>query len=147
MATQRLSLARAALLLLLARGAVADEVDPIRKVVADQVAAWNRHDLPGFMGGYWRSPELTFYAGGTVTKGWDATLARYRKRYQEGGAEMGTLELTIDDAVPLAPGSALLRGRWHLRFSTGKEARGLTTLLFRKLPEGWKIVHDHSSSE
>jgi beta-aspartyl-peptidase (threonine type) len=138
-------IARIALVLLLAGSAFADEGEPLRKVVAEQVVAWNRHDLDGFMRGYWRSPELTFYGGSTVTKGWDATLLRYRKKYQEGGAEMGTLELTIEDARLLGHDDGVVRGRWHLKFSTGKEAGGLTTLLFRRFPDGWKIVHDHSS--
>ena len=29
----------------------------------------------------------------------------------------------------------------------GKTPRGLFTVVLRKLPEGWRIVHDHSSSE
>ena len=133
--------------LLLAGSAAADESDAVRKVVTDQVTAWNHKDLPGFMAGYWKSPELTFYAGGTATKGWDATLARYRKRYQDNGGEMGTLALTVDDVTQLAPGVALVRARFHLRFSGGKETSGLSSLLLRKLPEGWRIVHDHTSLE
>src|SRR5438445_5117879 len=53
----------------------------IRGVLDAQVAAWNRGDLAGFMQGYWRSHELTFYSGGTVSTGWDAALARYQHRY------------------------------------------------------------------
>jgi ketosteroid isomerase-like protein len=29
----------------------------------------------------------------------------------------------------------------------GKTPHGLFTLLFRKFPDGWKIVHDHTSAE
>ena len=53
----------------------------VRQVLDLQVAAWNRGDLEGYMAGYWKSEQLTFFSGGTVTRGWDATLARYRKRY------------------------------------------------------------------
>jgi hypothetical protein len=28
----------------------------------------------------------------------------------------------------------------------GKESTGMTSVTFLKLPEGWRIVHDHSSS-
>jgi hypothetical protein len=34
----------------------------IRKVIEDQQAAWNRQDLDGFMAGYWKSAELTFFS-------------------------------------------------------------------------------------
>src|SRR6516162_2267178 len=61
----------------------------IRKVLEDQAAAWNKGDLEGFMAGYLKSDELTFFSGGKVTKGWQATLDNYRKRYQGDGKEMG----------------------------------------------------------
>jgi beta-aspartyl-peptidase (threonine type) len=44
----------------------------------------------------------------------------------------------------LSPKSAFVRGRWQL--VTDKEKLGgLFTLIFKKLPEGWRIVHDHTS--
>jgi beta-aspartyl-peptidase (threonine type) len=120
--------------------------DEIRKVLDEQVRAWNRKDLDGYMAGYWKSPELTFYGGGTVTKGWQETLERYRARYQGDGKEMGTLDFQELAIELLGPRAALVRGRWHLVMSGGKELRGLFTVVMRKL-DGWKIVHDHSSVE
>jgi len=46
-------------------------VSQIEAVLHAQVMAWNRGDLEAFMKGYWRSPELSFYSGGTKTNGWD----------------------------------------------------------------------------
>src|SRR5882724_5659241 len=66
--------------------------EDIRHLLAGQVDAWNKGDLEGFMAGYWRSPELTFFSGGTVTHGWDPTLERYRLRYKGEGKEMGKLD-------------------------------------------------------
>ena len=54
----------------------------IRKVLDDQVTAWNQGDLPGFMKGYWQSPDLSFFSGNNKTVGWQATLERYRQKYQ-----------------------------------------------------------------
>ena len=45
------------------------EQDAIRQVLLDQQAAWNRGDLKAFMNGYWHSPDLTFFAGGTEKRG------------------------------------------------------------------------------
>lgn len=118
----------------------------VRSVVEHQMEAWNRHDLEGFMAGYWNSPELTFFSGGTVTKGWQPTLERYQKTYQSGGHEMGKLEFADLQIVSLGPNSAFVRGRWHLTMSDGKEPHGLFTLVFRKFPEGWRIIHDHTSA-
>ena len=118
----------------------------IQQVLQQQQAAWNRHDLEAFMSGYWNSPELTFF-GTTKASGWQATLDRYRKTYQGEGRDMGQLQfsdLKIDD---LAADAALVRGSWKLTRSDGKTPHGLFTLVFRRFPEGWKIVHDHSSAE
>jgi uncharacterized protein (TIGR02246 family) len=117
----------------------------IRQVLDAQVAAWNRGDLVAFMDGYWRSPELTFFSGGTTTKGWQATLDRYRQRYQSEGKEMGKLSFRDLDVQVLGPDGAVVRGRFELVTSKDKPT-GLFTLVFRKLPEGWRIVHDHTSS-
>jgi ketosteroid isomerase-like protein len=117
----------------------------IRGVLGRQVEAWNRRDLEGFMQGYWHSPELTFYSGGTTVSGWETTLARYRNRYQGEGHEMGQLDFLDLKIELLGPSAAFVRGRFHLKMSSG-ESGGLFTLTFRKFPDGWKIIHDHTST-
>jgi beta-aspartyl-peptidase (threonine type) len=117
----------------------------IRKVIEDQQAAWNRHDLQVFMAGYWNSPELTFFSGGNESKGWQAALDRYQKKYHGAGQEMGKLEFANLRIEMLGPEAAFVRGEFHLTMSDGKTPHGLFTLVFRKFPEGWKIIHDHSA--
>ena len=120
-------------------------VREIREVLDRQVQAWNRQDLEGFMKGYWRSPELTFYSGGTTVSGWEQTLERYRNRYQKGGNEMGKLQFIDLNIQILGPSAAFVRGRFHLQMSSA-ESSGLFTLTFKKLSDGWKIIHDHTST-
>jgi beta-aspartyl-peptidase (threonine type) len=117
----------------------------IQKVLDDQDAAWNKGDLEGFMAGYWKSDELTFFSGKDVIKGWNATLERYKKRYQSEGKEMGKVAFSEINIDVLGPESAVVRGRFKL--VTSKEtAQGLFTLIFKKTADGWKIVHDHTSA-
>ena len=116
-------------------------------VLAAQVEAWNRGDLEGYMAGYWRSPDLVFFSNGQETRGWQATLDRYRARYQGAGKQMGKLDFPAMDVVTLGPDAALARGRWRLKMPDGKELTGMTTVVLRKRPEGWRIVHDHSSAD
>jgi len=118
----------------------------VRQLLETQQAAWNRHDLEGFMSGYWNSPGLTFFSGGKITSGWQSTLERYRRTYQNEGREMGTLEFSDLNIEILGPEAAFVRGAWHLTMSDGKAPHGLFTLMVRKLPEGWRIVHDHTSA-
>ncbi len=117
----------------------------IRAVLDRQVQAWNRRDLEGFMQGYWHSPDLTFYSGGTVVSGWESTLDRYRKRYQSEGNEMGKLDFSDLKIELLGPSAALVRGRFHLKM-TSSEPAGIFTLTFRRFAGGWKIIHDHTST-
>ena len=119
----------------------------IRKVMEEQQAAWNRHDLEGFMAGYWNSPELTFFSGAHESMGWQAALDRYKKNYQGAGHDMGRLEFANLRIEMLGAEAAFVRGEFHLTMSNGKTPHGLFTLVFRKFPEGWKIVHDHSAGE
>jgi len=131
------------------RRAHADEPDDakkaIRKVLDDQVVAWNKGDLPGFMEGYWQSKDLRFYSGKDVTSGWQATLDRYRKRYQGEGKKMGQLSFGDVEVELLGAEHALVRGRWQVVLPD-QTVSGLFTLICKKLAPGWRIVHDHTSS-
>ena len=92
-----------------------------------------------------KSPNLTFTSGNNKTKGWDATLERYKKRYQGEGKEMGKLTFSDVSVQMLGRDSAYVRGRWELVRSKDKP-KGLFTLIVRKFPDGWRIVHDHTSN-
>jgi beta-aspartyl-peptidase (threonine type) len=117
----------------------------IKQVLDDQVAAWNKGDLKGFMVGYWNSPELTFFSGKDKQRGWEATYERYRKRYQAEGREMGKLSFNELQIEMLGSEGAFVRGKFNL--VTSKETfTGLFTLIFKKLPDGWRIIHDHTSA-
>ena len=129
-----------------ALAAPADASAPVRALLDAQVVAWNRGDLESFMAGYWRSPELVFCSGATVSKGWDATLERYRKRYQAEGREMGTLRFESLEIQPLGPDAAFARGEYWLRMSDGQQPHGRFTLVLRRLSGAWRIVHDHTSA-
>lgn len=119
--------------------------DQIRTVLSDQVAAWNRGDLDGFMAGYWNSDELVFCSGGTITKGWKSTLDRYRKRYQAEGKEMGRLTFADIHLEQLTNETALVRGRWLLAMNA-TNPNGLFTLKMVRFADGWRAVYDHTSA-
>ena len=118
----------------------------VERVLRTQQDAWNRHDLEAFMAGYWNSPELTFFSGAKEKDGWQATIDRYRETYASPGHEMGKLEFSNLRIEMLGADSAFVRGAWLLTMSDGKTPHGLFTLVFRKFPEGWRIVHDHTSA-
>jgi uncharacterized protein (TIGR02246 family) len=120
----------------------------IERVLRMQQDAWNHHDLEAFMAGYWNSPDLTFFSGIKESKGWQATLDRYRATYASPGREMGKLDFSDLRIEVLGADAAFVRGVWHLTLTTpdGKTPHGRFTLIFRKFPDGWKIIHDHTSA-
>jgi beta-aspartyl-peptidase (threonine type) len=126
-------------------GAAADD-GPLA-VLRAQESAWNTGDVEAFVrAGYWRSDALTFFSGGDVTRGFDATLARYTQRYASEGAEMGRLAFGELETVWRGPDAALVRGTWQLDFAARDDVGGLFTLFLRRFDEGWRIVHDHTSA-
>lgn len=124
-----------------------DAVAEVRTVLDRQVDAWNHGDLDGFLDGYWKSPKVVFQSGGNRFDGWEAMRERYRRRYQAEGRAMGRLTFSKLDIEPLGPEAVLARGRWDLDMPGGSKPGGLFTVIFRKFPEGWKIVHDHTSAD
>ena len=95
------------------------------------------------MQGYWNSPELTFAGSSGITRGWQPVLARYRTNYPDQQA-MGHLDFSELEVHALGKDAALVVGRWHLQRSSD-ELGGIFTLIFQRFPEGWRIIHDHTS--
>jgi ketosteroid isomerase-like protein len=124
----------------------AADVAAIRALLDSQKDDWNKKDLDAFCAGYWNSPKLVFQSGGDRSDGWEAMRDRYRKNYQGEGKEMGTLAFSNVEVEPLSADSAFVRGRWELTKSDGSHPSGLYTLILKRFPEGWRIVHDHTSA-
>lgn len=127
-------------------GADARESDraAISKILKEQQSAWNRGEVDAFLEGYWHSPELTFSGSGGIARGWDAVLARYKKSYPDRAA-MGQLDFSELDFRFLGPDAALVLGRWHLVREKGAIG-GVFSLVWQRFPEGWRIIHDHTSA-
>jgi beta-aspartyl-peptidase (threonine type) len=119
----------------------------VRAVLNHQMEAWNRGDLENYMAvGYWNSPQLTFIGGATEIRGYQGALDRYRKAYKSPGKEMGHLDFPEMRVVMLGQDAAIATGKFHLRMSDGREPSGRFTVILKKFPEGWRIIHDHSCS-
>jgi uncharacterized protein (TIGR02246 family) len=116
----------------------------VRAVVDAQRDAWNRGDIAGYMDGYARSEDTVFVSGDNVTRGWQTVLDRYQKNY-DSRDKMGTLTFSDLEITAIGNDAAIALGRWHLQRAKD-EPHGRFTLVFRKTKQGWKIVHDHTSS-
>jgi uncharacterized protein (TIGR02246 family) len=125
-------------------GARTADQKAIGAVLQAQQSAWNRADVEAFLEGYWRSPELTFSGSSGVARGWDAVLTRYKKNYPDRAA-MGQLHFSDLEFRFLGPDAALVLGKWYLQREKD-ELSGVFTLVWQHFPDGWKIIHDHTSA-
>ena len=116
----------------------------VRLVLTEQQAAWNRGDIDAFMEGYWKSEDLRFASGGTVTRGWQGTIDRYKRRYQDREA-MGILQFSDLEVEVVGSNAAIVHGGWVLTRAKDKPS-GLFTLVFREFTDGWVIVSDTTTS-
>lgn len=117
--------------------------EQITALMSVQTSAWNKGDIDGFMATYWHSDSLLFIGKNGVTYGWQATLDRYKKTYPDAAA-MGKLDFQLLEFKPLAPGTCLLVGKWHLQRTIG-DLQGHFSLILKKIKGQWKIIADHSS--
>jgi ketosteroid isomerase-like protein len=125
-----------------------DDRAAIRSVLERQVEAWNRGDLAGYMEGYARSPALIFTSGGNVRRGWQNAFDHYQARYATDPKAMGVLRFQIESIDPVGPvggDGAVVLGRWELT-GTAQAGRGVFSLVLERRPEGWRIIHDHTSA-
>lgn len=127
-----------------ATAALSDPASEIRAVLEAQASAWNRGDIDAYMDGYARSDATEFVGGDTITRGWQTVRDHYAEKY-DTREKMGTLTFSEVDVKVLSEDAALVTGRWRLQRSDD-QPHGRFTLVFRKLPEGWRVVHDHTSS-
>jgi uncharacterized protein (TIGR02246 family) len=152
MSLKRIVAAAAAVfgLVLAVRAVTADppaspEEAAIRAVLDAQVESWNKADLDGFMAGYWKNDAMTFISGGDISRGWSAARERYIKRYQaEGKDKMGQLKFEELHVELVGPSAAIVHGKYELVRGERKDW-GRFTLALKKFPEGWRIIHDHTS--
>jgi uncharacterized protein (TIGR02246 family) len=116
----------------------------IQSVLTAQQDAWNRGDIDAFMNGYARSASTVFVSQDEVSRGWETVRDRYRVKYSDR-TKMGTLSFSEIEVTMLSPDAAVVLGRWRLKRASD-QPHGRFTLIFKRLAEGWRIVHDHTSA-
>jgi len=118
--------------------------DQVISVIKKSEQDWNEGSIESFMGSYLRSDSLRFASGGSINYGWQPVLEGYKRRYQDKAA-MGKLTFSELDITVISNDAAIVFGRFTLE-RENDQPTGLFTLLFRKTKDGWRIVHDHTSS-
>uniref|UniRef100_UPI0035CA3A1E YybH family protein n=1 Tax=uncultured Sphingomonas sp. TaxID=158754 RepID=UPI0035CA3A1E len=118
----------------------------VEAAMRDSADGWNAGDLARFMAIYSDAPDTSFVTKTGVIRGKAVMAERYRTKYDFADAgKRGVLSFATLDFRLLDPMHALYIGRYALRATDGSIQSGMTSLVFRKEPGGWRIIADHSS--
>ena len=111
----------------------------------DSAAGWNAGNLERFVAVY--APDATFVTDKGLVRGRAAIADRYRPSFAGGGNKRGKLSFETLGTRSVSPTHMLLWARWTLTptDTAAKVETGMTTLLFERRREGWRIISDHSS--
>jgi ketosteroid isomerase-like protein len=107
----------------------------------------NKADITTYTQMYSRQAGVTSIDDGTILRGWDAIRTQADSMLGREGAykvEVGSIDIT-----PLGVGYILAVAPTTITLQTNQGAvqiRGALTLVLHKTAEGWKIIHDHTSS-
>jgi ketosteroid isomerase-like protein len=131
------------------RSSIASSANPsdeaqIRAVLDMQTAAWNRGDIDTFMTSYWNSNQTEFLGASGIAHGWQAVLDRYHRSYPDRKS-MGTVSFSDLEVHLTCSDAAYVVGKFHL-VREADQPSGVFSLDFRKFPEGWRIVLDHTTA-
>lgn len=122
-----------------------DATAAVRQVLEEQAACWSAGNLECYMQGYWKSDSLLFIGSRGLTYGWQQTLDNYKRSYPDVST-MGKLAFDLKEFRQLSPETLLVVGKWHLQRDAEKgDLEGHFSVIFRKFPEGWRVIADHSS--
>ena len=119
-----------------------DDISAIRNILDQQQKAWSNNDLEGFMQGYWQSEDLTYFSRGKITKGWQTTLANYKRNYPSKN-ETGDLKFEIANITQINTDAYWVMGSYFLTRDAG-DANGTFMIIFKRINGEWKIIGDSS---
>jgi ketosteroid isomerase-like protein len=97
----------------------------------------------GWTSGY--APDAVFVTKDGLVRGKAAIAARYDKGYGTDATKRGALSFQMLGHRQISNVHQMLWARWTLRYPGGRTDTGVTSLLFERRPDGWKIISDHSS--
>ncbi|BDD09609.1 hypothetical protein FUAX_20410 [Fulvitalea axinellae] len=117
----------------------------IQDVMDQQAADWNRGNIKAYMNGYWNSDSLMFIGGSGLTYGWQNTLDNYLRAYPDREA-MGKLKFSELQFRPIDNENCFVVGKWYLT-KNSKDRWGYFSLFWKRMPNGWKIIADHTGEE
>lgn len=118
------------------------DIEQIQQVMNRSAEDWSEGNIEEFMEAYWKSDKLQFIGASGITYGWQQTFENYKMGYPSKD-HTGKLTFEILSVDYLARNLYALIGKYKLERKIG-EAKGIFSLLFKKIDNKWVIISDHS---
>jgi len=115
----------------------------IRAMLEESAAAWNRGDLDGHLAD--NADSITFMTGRGPIVGKDRTAEALRRSFFRDGQPIQALRFEQITVRPLGSRHALVVGRFILSGGGEGDKSGWFSTVWERRPEGWRVIHDHSS--
>ncbi|KHL25039.1 hypothetical protein PK98_10045 [Croceibacterium mercuriale] len=120
-------------------------LDAIETEMDRTAAGWNSGDMALFLSVYSPSRQTSFVTDKGLLRGVPAMEAMYRQAYDfDDAAKRGTLSFERLDFRPLGPSHALYIARYTVAVPGAQPVSGVTSLVWERYAEGWRIIADHS---
>jgi ketosteroid isomerase-like protein len=123
------------------------EVAEVREAIAAMSGAAADLDAEKFMQWYWKSPSLAITFDEQTLRGWDQILTEQRKWWSNKNAGLQFEDERPPELVRQAPG-IVTSIQWMTVKSKehdGNPAKLVITSMWRKQPDGWRIVLAHET--
>lgn len=119
----------------------------MRTAIGDMNKSAESLDADRFMIWYWNSPSLTITFDDETLRGWQPVLDQQRRWWSDKISGIKFTEQRPPEII-MQDASIVTSIQWMTVGSaaeSGKPARLVVTSVWKKLPEGWRIVIAHES--
>jgi len=114
------------------------------KAVFDTTAAgWNRGELPVYLSAYVDSATAMGSTG--LVRGVSGIEGQMRSGFWRTGRPLQNLSYDHLEIRPIGPDQAIATGQFILSGAGRPNRTGWFTTIWVRTPQGWRMVHDHSS--
>lgn len=114
-------------------------------LIANQLEAWNRGDLPEALATYCPSADITWVSNAGISHGYEQFARGMREQFGGGPARMGKLDIKIVDVRQFGDGSNLIVVRWSITRGGSRLMGGLSSQLWADCDGRMRVVFEHAS--
>ncbi|MDP9203207.1 MAG: nuclear transport factor 2 family protein [Gemmatimonadota bacterium] len=121
----------------------ASDAAAIKATLDTTAAGWNRGELPVYLSAYVDS--ATAMGGTGLVRGVNGIEGQMRAGYWRTGRPLQNLTYDHLEIRPIGPNQAIVTGQYILTGAGRPNRTGWFTTIWIRTPQGWRMVHDHSS--